>query len=238
MRKTGRTALLLLAALCITIFFAACGDGSGGEDGDDDIAGADWRTWGVIDAYGEISRDGTKTDICVCVDDESAAFYYDSAEQVYYDGVEFPMHVDNAGQLLRSIEFDDLDFDGCSDVTICFDQDDGGELVMIWLWSADAGYVFDDELSYTTCGEEEYEDSEVDYTGIWKPEGQELWLEIYDDGTWEIVNSDMDTVYSGSFETDGIGIELIEDSGETLYFLPESDDLLSGSDGSRLVRVG
>ena len=45
------TALLLALVMCLS--FAACSNNSDEEDyGDDnDVAGADWRTWGIIDSY-------------------------------------------------------------------------------------------------------------------------------------------------------------------------------------------
>ena len=47
MRKRYRPFLL---ALCLCLSLTACG----GPDGD--IAGGDWRTTGVVDAYGTVAR--------------------------------------------------------------------------------------------------------------------------------------------------------------------------------------
>ena len=51
---------------------------------DDDIVGADWRTWGTIDAYGKINPDGDEIDLCVCLFADRAELYYNEESQSLY----------------------------------------------------------------------------------------------------------------------------------------------------------
>ena len=61
-----RAALLLAVLLCVAL--AGCTHGAENAVEPDeqlDLAGADWRTWGLVNAMGTITRDGTDTDVCV-----------------------------------------------------------------------------------------------------------------------------------------------------------------------------
>ena len=73
--------LLLALGLCLGL--TACG--SGGEDDDpNDVVGGDWRVTGIVRDSGSIARDGEETDVLVCVNRDSADFYYDSEDQTLY----------------------------------------------------------------------------------------------------------------------------------------------------------
>ena len=77
MKKT-LTPLLIAAAVALS----ACGQ---------DLSGGDWRTTGVVQAAGTISRSGADTDVLVCVHEGDAVFYRDSADQELFGQVVYPM---------------------------------------------------------------------------------------------------------------------------------------------------
>ena len=84
MRYLKRMGAFLLAA-AVGLFLFGCG-----EKEEEPIAGDDWRTTGVVYDHGVLTRDGTDTELCVCLTENSAIFYYDEPEQIYYDQVDFP----------------------------------------------------------------------------------------------------------------------------------------------------
>ena len=114
-----------------------------GTSADMDVAGADWRTTGIVFADGTITRGGEDTDVLVCVHRADAAFYYDDAVQTLYDTVEYPKPISkDPMETCRGIDFSDLNGDGNSDVTMRFEQGEG-ITEMTWLWDADRKqYVF------------------------------------------------------------------------------------------------
>ena len=140
-------ALLAVLALCLSL--TACGGTPEPDVPDDEvIAGDDWRTTGVVQASGTITRSGEDTFVLVCVHEEDAAFYYDEKEQVLFDFVEYPMAL--AGDpwaMFRSIDFADCTGDGNSDVAMLLD-DNGSTILMVWFWDKDSGsFVFQPEES-------------------------------------------------------------------------------------------
>ena len=152
-RKTYLTAALaLVLALCLT----ACGSQTAQPDPDEDvIVGDDWRTTGVVQGSGTITRNGEDTFVLVCVHQEDAAFYYDEKEQVLFDFVDYPitMQGDPWG-MFRSIDFADRTGDGNSDVAMLFDEN-GDTILMVWFWDKDSeAFVFQPEESQLTVGEE------------------------------------------------------------------------------------
>lgn len=131
----------LLAALLLTL--AAC---TVRDDPDDIEVGGDWRTWGVINDYGTIVRDGAETTVCVCICDSTADFYLDREEQTVYASVQYPSKIDSASAYYQSVSFADLNKDGNSDVQITFSFGDGGETKLTWLWE-NSEFVYHAELS-------------------------------------------------------------------------------------------
>lgn len=144
-------ALVLAAALVLGL--AACGK---------DTTGDDWRASGVVTDYGTIARDGERVPVCICPSTENAGFYYDKDEQVWFDGVEFPMALTDALTAYRSTSFDDLDGDSQSDVTMIFDHGDGSTTELVWLWYDDTGFVFEPGLSSVTSGTPYFEANNLD----------------------------------------------------------------------------
>ena len=145
--------LSLVLAAALVLGLAACGK---------DTTGDDWRASGVVTDYGTIARDGERVPVCICLSTENAGFYYDKDEQVWFDGVEFPMALADALTAYRSTSFDDLDGDGQSDVTMIFDHGDGSTTELVWLWYDDTGFEFEPVLSSVTSGTPYFEANDLD----------------------------------------------------------------------------
>ena len=139
-----RLVCLLLALLCAVL--AGCG-GDAAPDEPEDLPGSDWRTWGLVNDYGTIIRDGEETSVLVCLDESGATFYYDDATQTVYDSVAFPAEIPDVWYLYTSISFDDRNGDGQSDVCMDFHENEDSEAVYIWYWDAEQGYVFQPDIS-------------------------------------------------------------------------------------------
>ena len=155
MKKT-LTPLLIAAAVALS----ACGQ---------DLSGGDWRTTGVVQAAGTISRSGADTDVLVCVHEGDAVFYRDSADQELFGQVVYPMDVQDP---CAAIDFADRNGDGDGDVAMTFTDSEGGDVWMVWFWDADTGeYVFQPEESGSTVTAEwlRWEDLAEDCT-TWQGE--------------------------------------------------------------------
>ena len=88
---------------------------------------------------------GQTLDALLCVYDDGAVLYLDDAVQTNVGTLSFPAQMEGAGERFLSGDFADLDSDGNSDAALRFTQEDGSEIVMTWLWDAEAeGYVFRD----------------------------------------------------------------------------------------------
>lgn len=57
---------------------------------EEDIAGSDWRTWGIIDDQGTLVRGGETIDFCACVHTGDTALYYDTEDQVLLAELVYP----------------------------------------------------------------------------------------------------------------------------------------------------
>ncbi|MCI7351493.1 MAG: hypothetical protein MSH60_12200, partial [Ruminococcus sp.] len=131
-------ALLSAAAVCLGL--SACGGG--------DIGG-DWRTWGIIQSDGTITRNGEDTYVLVCVNKKASNFYYDTDGQTLFDGVEYPPALadklapaEDVWAMYKSTDFSDLNGDGNTDVTMWFD-DNGSEIKAVWFWDTENGqFIF------------------------------------------------------------------------------------------------
>ena len=159
MKKT-LTPLLIAAAVALS----ACGQ---------DLSGGDWRTTGVVQAAGTISRSGADTDVLVCVHEGDAVFYRDSADQELFGQVVYPMDVQDPWDTFAAIDFADRNGDGDGDVAMTFTDSEGGDVWMVWFWDADAeAYVFQPEESLVEdLGGESV--SHVGFEGTWYLDGDE-----------------------------------------------------------------
>ena len=148
MMKQFRKSTPLLLALVLCLSLTACGDSG-------DVAGGDWRTTGVVQGSGTITRGGEDTFVLVCVHAEDAAFYYDEQEQVLFDFVEYPAPLQgDPWEMFQSIDFADRTGDGNSDVAMLL-NDGGDTILMVWFWDKDSdSFVFQPEESQVPAGEE------------------------------------------------------------------------------------
>ncbi len=131
-----KTITVLLLALVMCLSFAACSNNSDEEDyGDDnDVAGADWRTWGIIDSYETMFMGSDEVNLCVCVNDDGADFYYDDESQTLFASVAFPMTIENARERIDGMSFGDIDQDEIGDFVIYFTNEDTEDYTFIWYW--------------------------------------------------------------------------------------------------------
>lgn len=145
-----KTITVLLLALVICFSFATCSNNSDDEDyGDDgDVAGADWRTWGIIDSYETMFMGSNEVNLCVCVNDDGADFYYDDDSQTLFASVAFPMTIENARERIDGMSFGDIDQDEIGDFVIYFTNEDTEDYTFIWYWDDSIEqFVFSEEDS-------------------------------------------------------------------------------------------
>lgn len=222
---------VLTMALCLSL--AACGNS-------DNVAGDDWRTTGMVVGSGTITHDGESVDVLVTVSESSAAFYRDLPEQVLFDSVSFPMNIPDAEQAFNAISFDDMDDDGESDVLVSFIHENGDATELIWIWDPVERYVFREDLSTVAIsGGDLSGDDLSEYVGLWKYQGENLWLRIRDDATWEFVNDQDEVIEYGTLWVDEYGITLhFDGSGDTLQLdRTVSGDLIDSVNGGTLLPV-
>ena len=223
--------LLLTLVLCLSL--VACGNS-------DDVAGDDWRTTGMVVGSGTITHDGESVDVLVTVSESSAAFYRDLPEQVLFDSVSFPMNIPDAEQAFNAISFDDMDDDGESDVLVSFIHENGDATELIWIWDPVERYVFREDLSTVAIsGGDLSGDDLSEYVGLWEYQGENLWLRIRDDATWEFVNDQDEVIEYGTLWVDEYGITLhFDGSGDTLQLdRTVSGDLMDITNGGSLFPV-
>lgn len=217
---------VLTMALCLSL--AACGNS-------DNVAGDDWRTTGMVVGSGTITHDGESVDVLVTVSESSAAFYRDLPEQVLFDSVSFPMNIPDAEQAFNAISFDDMDDDGESDVLVSFIHENGDATELIWIWDPVERYVFREDLSTVAISGGDLSE----YVGLWEYQGENLWLRIREDATWEFVNDQDEVIEYGTLWVDEYGITLhFDGSGDTLQLdRTVSGDLIDSVNGGTLLPV-
>ena len=222
---------VLTMALCLSL--AACGNS-------DNVAGDDWRTTGMVVGSGTITHDGESVDVLVTVSESSAAFYRDLPEQILFDSVSFPMNIPDAEQAFNAISFGDMDDDGESDVLVSFIHENGDATELIWIWDPVERYVFREDLSTVAIsGGDLSGDDLSEYVGLWEYQGENLWLRIRDDATWEFVNDQDEVIEYGTLWVDEYGITLhFDGSGDTLQLdRTVSGDLMDITNGGSLFPV-
>ena len=217
---------VLTMALCLSL--AACGNS-------DNVAGDDWRTTGMVVGSGTITHDGESVDVLVTVSESSAAFYRDLPEQILFDSVSFPMSIPDAEQAFNAISFDDMDDDGESDVLVSFIHENGDATELIWIWDPVERYVFREDLSTVALSGDDLSE----YVGLWEYQGENLWLRIREDATWEFVNDQDEVIEYGTLWVDEYGITLhFDGSGDTLQLdRTVSGDLIDSVNGGTLLPV-
>ena len=221
----------LAPALCLSL--AACGDSG-------DAAGEDWRTTGVVVGSGTITHDGDSVDVLVTADPNSAAFYWDQEEQVLFDSVAFPETIEDIRSSAFQISFDDQNGDGESDVLVEIGHEDMSNTTMLWLWDPQERYVYQPEYSsFHVPGVAGPEESIDSYVGLWEYQGENLWLRIREDATWEFVNDQEEVIESGTLWVEESGITLhFDGSGDTLQLIRTvSGDLIDSVNGGTLLPV-
>ena len=217
---------VLTMALCLSL--AACGNS-------DNVAGDDWRTTGMVVGSGTITHDGESVDVLVTVSESSAAFYRDLPEQILFDSVSFPMSIPDAEQAFNAISFDDINDDGESDVLVSFIHENGDATELIWIWDPVERYVFREDLSTVALSGDDLSE----YVGLWEYQGENLWLRIREDATWEFVNDQHEVIEYGVLWVDEYGITLhFDGSGDTLQLdRTVSGDLIDSVNGGTLLPV-
>ena len=105
---------------------------------EENIAGSDWRTWGIIDDYGTLVRDGETIAFCACVHTGDTTLYYDTENQVLLAELDYPAPVENAEQRYLGMDTADRNGDGSSDVLLRFSQKEG-TLELLFCWDPETG---------------------------------------------------------------------------------------------------
>ena len=228
MKNRWKHILIPVLAMALCLSLAACGNS-------DDVAGDDWRTTGVVVGSGTIAHDGESVDVLVTVCESSAAFYRDLPEQVLFDSVSFPMNIPDVEQSFNAISFDDMDGDGESDVLVSFIHENGDATELAWIWDPVERYVFREDLSTVTLSGGDLSE----YVGLWEYQGENLWLRIHEDATWEFVNDQDDVIEYGTLWVDENGVTLhFDGSGDTLQLdRTVSGDLIDSVNNGTLLPV-
>lgn len=89
---------------------------------------------------------------------------------------------------------------------------------MLWLWTPQERYVYQPEYSsFHVPGVAGPEELIASYVGLWEYQGENLWLRIREDATWEFVNDQDDVIEYGTLWVDENGLTLhFDGSGDTL----------------------
>ena len=148
--KKWKACLALVLALVLSLSLAACaGSDTNTDDGnqDNDIAGNDWRTTGIVRDSGTITRNGEDTTVLVCINKDDADFYLDSEVQTLFGYVTYPDSIAEPWDSFQGIDFSDRNGDGSSDIAMLFQEGDGMTL-LVWFWDETAKrFVFRPEES-------------------------------------------------------------------------------------------
>lgn len=230
MKNRWKHILIPVLAMALCLSLAACGSG--------DVTGADWRTTGVVVGSGTITHDGESVDVLVTADPNSAAFYRDQEEQVLFDSVAFPETIEDINSSAFQISFDDQNGDEESDVLVEIGHEDMSNTTMLWLWDPQERYVYQpDYSSFHVPGVAGPEELIAPYVGLWEYQGENLWLRIREDATWEFVNDQDDVIEYGTLWVDENGVTLhFDGSGDTLQLdRTVSGDLIDSVNGGTLL---
>ena len=144
--KVWKKILAPVLAAAVMLVPAACGSGNDADPGD--VVGGDWRVTGIVRDSGTITRSGEDTDVLVCINADSADFYYDSEDQTLYGYASYPTTLPcDPWEAFRSIDFADRNGDGDSDAALLFEVD-GSRVLLVWYWDGGSdAFVFQPEES-------------------------------------------------------------------------------------------
>ena len=200
MKKQIRSSLIAaITILCICI--CGCGKDNGnatdngnnseiGDNGnkgnnekkDGEIVGADWRTWGTIDAFGTLVADGKETNVCVCLFADRAELYYDEPTQNLYKTIDYAQTLTDEQYKHVEILFTDFNYDDNTDITIEVGTEEALELRMCYVYDM-GDYVYLQSLAYPPFN---FEDNGNDIDGAdWR--------------TWGIIDG-YGTIYADGLE--------------------------------------
>ena len=112
---------------------------------EEDIAGSDWRTWGIIDDSGTLVQGGETIAFCACIHTRDTTLYYDTEGQVLLAELVYPSPVENADQRYLGMDTADRNGDGSSDVLLRFSQKEG-TLELLFCWDPATGTYRQDGL--------------------------------------------------------------------------------------------
>ena len=134
MRKKNLAALLLALA---SILLAGCRSMAAPAQ-EENIAGADWRTWGWIDDSGVITTpEGAQVSLLLCVFPENAVLFYDDDTQTAFADLRYPYAIKDAKQSYASVTLLDWNSDGSADIQLVFSHDDGTQTELVWCWNGE-----------------------------------------------------------------------------------------------------
>ena len=119
-------------------------------------------------------------------------------------------------------------------------HEDMSNTTMLWLWDPQERYVYQpDYSSFHVPGVAGPEEPIAPYVGLWEYQGENLWLRIREDATWEFVNDQDDVIEYGTLWVDENGVTLhFDGSGDTLQLdRTVSGDLIDSVNNGTLLPV-
>lgn len=224
-------AVMLIAGVTL---FAGCFGGKI-QPNQNEVVGADWRTWGIINSYGTIEADGTSCDVCSVITNSKIDLYFDQEDQVLYDTLFFPRDLDDDELSNAMVTFEDAAENEDIDVILTTTDSMGEGFSWIWIYNADAGhFVFYSDNSNSQ--------------GAFPANYMDTWVAPYASGYYYYKLDELGSWYgwdergaysdSGDYTFDGENFYLYTrdtvDLVKTLYCY--SDDMLVDEDGGMLTR--
>lgn len=107
----------------------------------------DWREDADISVKDTALFGGEQVPVVGCVENDRFLLYRDAAEQELLAQADYPTPLENAAEKLTTCEFEDLDGDGNSELTLAFDLPDRERASFLWFWVDGQGYTLNEEFS-------------------------------------------------------------------------------------------
>ena len=117
------------------------------SNGDREIVGQDWRTWGTVDGTGTLHIDGADVDVCACVFGDRVELYHDEANRSLYKQIDYPKKLSTEQYEKAKVAFDDYTGDGSTDVRVIVGDESAPKLWWTWVWDTD-DFVYAAALAY------------------------------------------------------------------------------------------